>query len=78
MRRDIGGMKFTQTPMYDEEKEVAYTVFDFGDGHIERHVQKAYDDETIAGLLKENGLEILDTFGNIEYMAPASDAKRLI
>jgi len=76
--REIDGVKFTQTASYDEENALAYTVFDFGAGQVERHVQKAYDDETIAGLLRENNLTILDTFGNIEYMATAKDAKRLI
>jgi len=78
IHRKIGSAKFTQTASYDERNALAYTVFDFGAGQIERHVQKAYDDKTISGLLKQNSFEILDTFGDIEYMAPASDAKRLI
>jgi SAM-dependent methyltransferase len=76
--REIYGTKFTSTVSYDEQTELAYTIFDFGAGEIEQHVQKAYDDKTIAGLLRENDLELLDTFANIEYMAPAKNAKRLI
>lgn len=76
--RNISGVHIKQTITYDEETELAYTVFDFGAGETERHVQKAYDDETIAGLLKQNSFAILDTFANIEFAAPASDAKRLI
>ncbi|MBT3363321.1 MAG: class I SAM-dependent methyltransferase [Chloroflexi bacterium] len=77
-KRDINGTTFTQTATYDGEKELACTVFDFGTGEIERHVQKAYDDETIAALLEQNSFEILDTFANIEFAAPTKDAKRLI
>ncbi len=78
IQRDISGTKFNQIATYDEKNEIAYTLFDFGDGQIERHVQKAYDDETITALLKQNLFDILDTFANIEFAAPASDAKRLI
>jgi SAM-dependent methyltransferase len=76
--REIGDEKFVQTSSYDEENGLAYTVFDFGCSQIERHIQKAYDDETIVSLLKQNSYAVLDTFANIEYLAPAKDAKRLI
>jgi len=76
--KEIDGIKLTITRSYDEDRELGYTVIDFGTGDIEHHVQKAYDDKTIAGLLEQNGLGILDTFANIEFAAPAKDAKRLI
>lgn len=76
--KEIDGTKLTITRSYDENRELGYTVIDFGPGDIERHVQKAYADETIAGLLEQNALAILDTFANIDFAAAAKDAKRLI
>lgn len=73
----IGGIEFTQFTKYDEETELAYTVFDFNGGQ-ERHTQKAYDDETITRLLQGDRFEILDTFANIAFAAPVNNAKRLI
>jgi SAM-dependent methyltransferase len=78
IEREIGGTKFTQTATYDEKQGLAYTVFDFGAGETERHIQKAYDDETIIDLLQQNSFEILDTFANIGFSAPIKEAKRLI
>jgi len=78
LEKDIGGAKFTMARSYNEDSELAHTAFDFGARQIERHVQKAYDDETIADILQKNGFSILDTFANIEYMAHVKDAKRLI
>jgi SAM-dependent methyltransferase len=76
--KDVNGATFTQTATYDEQSELAYTVFDFGNGEIERHAQRAYADETITALLEQNLFEILDTFGDIEFDVPVKDAKRLI
>ncbi|MFC1950853.1 class I SAM-dependent DNA methyltransferase [Chloroflexota bacterium] len=78
VNREISGVHIKDTMTYDEQNNLAYHVLDFGTGQVERHVQKPYDDETITGLLKQNSFEILDTFANIEFDAPASDAKRLI
>lgn len=60
--REFGGIKFKQVLEYDKEKRIGTTVFDFGNGAMERHVQKAYLAEDMDKLLKQSDFLILERF----------------
>jgi len=60
--RNAAGIIFKQICEYNRDKRIAKTIFDFGKGINEIHIQKAYNYGEIKYLLKGNGFEIKYSF----------------
>lgn len=60
--REFNGIKFKQILKYDKEKKIGTTIFDFGNGEREVHVQKAYSAVDMDNLLTQSGFLKVERF----------------
>lgn len=75
--REFNGVKFKQILEYDKERKIGTTIFDFGNGEREVHVQKAYSSADMDNLLRQSGFLILERFKNFELSPIDDTASRL-
>lgn len=62
IKRNAAGISFKQICEYNKDKRIAKTIFDFGTGIKEVHIQKAYNYDEIKYSLNFNGFEIKYSF----------------
>jgi SAM-dependent methyltransferase len=76
--RELGGESFVQRLNYDPAKKEATTVFEFSDGAIEVHRQRAYDLAELRPILAEEDLRIVHTYSGFDKKPYDSESERLI
>ena len=77
-RRELGGQVLVQKCSYDRQKREAVTVFEFGDGGTETHVQRPYDLPELEPLLTENGLRVVGAYSWFDKTPFRPGSERLI
>ena len=76
--REFNGLKYKQILDYDKESRIGKTVFDFGNGNSEEHLQKAYTNEDMETFLNMSRFEIVDSFKNFDRAARDENAYKII
>jgi len=76
--RDIGGVRFKQKLKYEVQNRIVRITFDFQDGQIEEHVQKAYTSEEIVSFLGKTNFRLLEVFQNFDMDPPTKESERLL
>ncbi len=77
-RRELGGHTLVQKCSYDRQKREAVTVFEFGDGETETHVQRPYDLPELEPLLTENGLRVVGAYSWFDKTPYRPESERLV
>jgi SAM-dependent methyltransferase len=75
--QDIEGKKFKHTGEYNKERRIAKITFDFGNGEIEEHIQRAYTTEDVASCLSTSGFKVLEVFQDFESTPPNETSERV-
>ncbi|MGB7061186.1 MAG: class I SAM-dependent methyltransferase [Candidatus Zixiibacteriota bacterium] len=76
--RQLAGESLVQKCIYDPEKLIATTVFEFSDGSLEIHKQRPYDLPELEPLLAGAGLRIVHSFADFDGRPFGSEDERLI
>jgi SAM-dependent methyltransferase len=76
--REYNGSNYKQILNYDRDNRIGKTVFDFGDGDCEEHLQKAYTNEEMKTFLNVCGFEIVESFKNFDRVARDENAYKVI
>ena len=72
INREFDGISFKQILEYDSTTQIGRTLFDFGNGDIENHIQRAYSVEKIDEYLLNSGFQIVGRYKNFK-MSPIED-----
>ena len=75
--QDIEGKKFKHTGEYNKERRIAKITFDFGNGGIEEHIQRAYTREEVTSQLSKSGFRVLEVFQDFELTPPNETSERI-
>ncbi|NLW32317.1 MAG: class I SAM-dependent methyltransferase [Fibrobacter sp.] len=76
--RDINGVRFKQLRSYSKEKNLAVTIFEFPDGEIEKHFQRAYSLEDIKQIYESTGFKLENAFGGFNFESYNKNSLRCI
>lgn len=76
--REFNGLKYRQVLEYDKVQRIGKTVFDFGNGESEEHLQKAYTNEDMEVFLNESGFRIVNAFKDFDLKARDEKAYKVI
>jgi SAM-dependent methyltransferase len=74
----LGGESFVQRCIYDPEKLIARTIFEFSDGAVEVHLQRPYDLPELEPVLAEAGLRIAHAYAHFDKTPFDHSSERLI
>ena len=74
----LGGESFVQKCIYDPEKLIARTIFEFPDGAVEVHLQRPYDLPELEPMLAEAGLSVVHAYAHFDKTPFDRSGERLI
>jgi len=78
IEREFSGARFQQILSYDRQQRLASTVFDFGEGRTEEHIQRAYRVQDMRDRLHAAGFDTLGTFENFDLTAASEASSKAI
>jgi SAM-dependent methyltransferase len=76
--RNVNGVHFTQSRIYDISTHIATTIFEFPDGTSETHAQHAWDLERVRPMLEKTGFQILESYADFSMTVYLPYSERLI
>jgi SAM-dependent methyltransferase len=74
----LSGETFVQKCIYDPEKLIARTIFEFSDGAVEVHLQRPYDLPELEPVLAEAGLRVAHAYAGFDKTPFDRNNERLI
>ena len=77
IHRSINGYEFDQVLLYDAEKRISKTRFEFDDGSHEEHVQRPYTHDEMEMKIHDSGLRLIRSFDNNELRPPESNSYKI-
>ena len=75
---EFGQVRIIQRMHYDSRRNRAETVFEFGDGSRETHVQRPYGLKELRPILRHSGFSLVSIFGGFKGRKANRNSERLI